>query len=54
MWELHLAYNPTAAGSIERFNGLLKLKLITHKDRPLSEALVKATFELKSRPRINR
>ena len=49
-----LAYNPTAAGSIERFNGLLKVKLIAHKDSPLSEALAKATFELNSRLRINR
>ena len=54
MWELHLAYNPTAAGSIERFNGLLKLKFVVHKDRPLSEALMKATFDRNSRPRINR
>jgi transposase InsO family protein len=49
-----LAYNPTAVGSIERFNGLLKLKFVVHKDRPLSEALMKATFDRNSRPRINR
>ena len=54
MWEFHLAYNPTAADSIERVNGLLKVKLIAHKDSPLSEALAKATFELNSRLRINR
>jgi hypothetical protein len=54
MWEFHLAYNPRAAGSIERFNGLLKVKLMAHKNSPLSEALAKAIFELNSRPRINR
>ena len=52
--DFHLAYNPAAAGSIERFNGLLKVKLISHKDRPLSEALANATFELNSRPTTNR
>ena len=54
MWEFYLAYNSTAAGSIERFNELLKVKLMAHKDSPLSEALAKAIFELNSRPRINK
>lgn len=54
MWEFHLAYNPTAADSIERVNGLLKVKLIAHKDRLLSEALVKAIFELNSRAGTNK
>jgi hypothetical protein len=49
MWEFYLAYNPTAASSIEKFNGLLKVQLIAHKDSSLSEALEKATFELHSR-----
>jgi transposase InsO family protein len=39
MWNYHLAYNPQAAGSIERHNGLLKLKLQYLKDLPLSRAL---------------
>ena len=54
MWEPHLAYNPTAASSIKRFNGLLKVKLIAHKNSPLLEALTKAIFELNGRPRNNR
>jgi hypothetical protein len=39
MWNYHLAYDPQAAGNIERHNGLLKLKLQYLKDLPLSRAL---------------
>ena len=54
MWEFYLAYNPTAASSIEKFNGLLKVQLIAHKDTPLYKALAKAIFELNIRLRMNR
>ena len=54
MWEILLADNPTAAGSIKRFNGLLKVKLMAHKDNQLPEALAKAFSEINSRPRNSR
>lgn len=54
MCKFHPAYKPMGAGSIERFNGLLKVKLIMHKDRLFTEALTKAIFELNNRPRTNK
>jgi hypothetical protein len=54
MWNYHLAYNPQAAGNIERHNGLLKLKLQYLKDQPLSRALEIACYELNSRLRLHR
>jgi transposase InsO family protein len=54
MWNYHLAYNPQAAGNIERHNGLLKLKLQHLKDLPLSTALEIACYELNSRLRLGR
>jgi hypothetical protein len=54
MWNYHLAYDPQAAGNIERHNGLLKLKLQYLKDLPLSRALEIACYELNSRLRIGR
>lgn len=54
MWDFHKAYNPTAAGAIERFNGLLKIKLqhLTH--LPIQKALNIAIIELNNRPRLHR
>jgi hypothetical protein len=46
----HLPYNPTAAGNIERHNGLLKLKLAHLSDK----ALEIACFEPNSRNRLYR
>jgi hypothetical protein len=54
MWNYHLAYNPQAAGNIERHNGLLKLKLQYLKDQPLSRALQVACYELNSGLRLGR
>ena len=53
LWEFHQAYTPTAAGSIERFNGLLKAQLLK-KEQPLWKALHLAVIELNQRPRLNR
>lgn len=53
-WEFHQPYTPTAAGAIERFNGLLKTKLSENKENDLSWALYKSTYELNIRPRLNR
>lgn len=57
-WNFHLTYNPTAAGIIERYNGLLKSKcntlLIDNKYSDLQSLLNEATFALKNRPRTNR
>lgn len=53
-WDFHLAYNPTASGSIEKFNGLLKCRLDILKDTPLEKALPMEVFALNSRPRLNR
>jgi transposase InsO family protein len=50
----HLAYNPQAAGNIERHNGLLKLKLQYLRDLPWSRALETACYELNSRLRLGR
>lgn len=57
-WQFHLAYNPTAAGNIERANALIKQKLQTllmdRKFSNLQTALSKACILLNSRPRQNR
>jgi transposase InsO family protein len=53
-WNYHLPYNPTAAGNIERHNGLLKLKLAHLSDTPIHKALEIACFELNSRYRLYR
>jgi hypothetical protein len=54
MWNYHLAYNPQAAGNIERHNGLLKLKLQYLKDLLLSRALEIACYKVNSRLRLGR
>lgn len=57
-WNFHLSYNPTAAGTIERHNGLLKHKMQTllmdNKYPSLQVLLNKACLLLNSRPRQNR
>lgn len=53
-WEFHLAYNPTAAGSIERFNGLLKAQLMQYEKEKIHKALLWAIYDLNSRPRLYR
>lgn len=57
-WHFHLTYNPTAAGIIERYHGLLKSKcntlLVDNKYSDLQSLLNKATFALNNRPRTNR
>lgn len=54
-WDFHLAYNPQAAGNIERFNGLLKTKLWQiGQDVPFDKAILIAVFELNSRQRLHR
>ncbi|XP_052602440.1 uncharacterized protein LOC128115609 [Peromyscus californicus insignis] len=53
-WDFHRAYTPTAAGAIERWNGMIKKQLEMHKGIPLSLAIKIATYELNTRPRINR
>lgn len=57
-WNLHLPYNPQAAGQIERHNGLLKHKLQTlfmdRSFKTLQELLDKACLQLNSTPRANR
>ncbi|XP_059120184.1 uncharacterized protein LOC131911818 [Peromyscus eremicus] len=53
-WDFHRAYTPTAAGAIERWNGMIKKQLEMHKGMPLSLAIKIATYELNTRPRINR
>lgn len=50
---LHLAYNPQAAGNVERFNGLLKNTLRTL-DLPIEKAIPVALTELNNRPRLYR
>nr|XP_045009813.1 uncharacterized protein LOC123462061 [Jaculus jaculus] len=54
MWDFHKAYNPTSAGAIEHFNGLLKTQLTHRIGEPLEKALLYSTLELNQRPRLNR
>ncbi|RWS18825.1 uncharacterized protein B4U80_12410, partial [Leptotrombidium deliense] len=49
----HIAYNPQAAGNVERFNGLLKNTLKTL-DLPIDKAIPVALTELNNRPRLYR
>jgi hypothetical protein len=51
-WNFHLLYNPTAAGNIKRYNGLLKLKVAYLSDTPIHKALEVACFELNLRYRL--
>lgn len=53
-WDFHRAYTPTAAGAIERFNGLLKQKLKEINVPNINLAILIATYELNIRPRNNR
>lgn len=54
MWDFLQPYTPTAAGAIERFNGLLKHKLLADKHPNLQMAIDKAVYELNLRPRLHR
>jgi hypothetical protein len=53
-WNYYLSYNPTAAGNIERHNGLLKLKLEQLSDTTIHKAIEIACFEINSRYRLYR
>lgn len=54
IWEFHKAYTPTATGAIERWNGLLKIQMLSYKDKPFAMALKMAVYELNNRPRAYR
>lgn len=53
MCNFHMGYNPTAAGNMERFNGLLKAKVLQLQDIPIKKALEIGCYELNNRPRLN-
>lgn len=54
IWNFHKAYTPTAAGAIERFNGLLKNNLRMHEKEKLAVALRISLYELNNSNRLNR
>lgn len=54
MWNFHIAYNPTASGFVERFNGLLKAQLLQFEGEQLQCALNLACFQLNDRDRVQR
>ncbi|XP_010610954.3 uncharacterized protein LOC104854215 [Fukomys damarensis] len=54
MWDFHQSYNPTSAGAIERWNGLLKTQLMHRIGETLSKAILWATLELNQRQRLHR
>lgn len=54
MWDFHQSYNPTSAGAIERWNGLLKTQLMHRTGETLSKAILWATLELNQRQRLHR
>jgi hypothetical protein len=53
-WNFHPPYNPIISGNIEKWNGLLKLKLASINKTDFQTMLNPAAYELNSRPRLNR